>query len=184
MSKAAMSQTPKAIYCRARYARLKAEGKHPSRRSPPSDFDGIRRPSWPIAQTCIACRISKPATTIFFTHHQGVALSKICKVCAAQVRRKKYPLNRAKQHAWRLAHADHIKTYNRTAHYRKTYRITVAEYDVLYAEQQGLCAICKKVPHGNLPNQQVLHVDHDQCLRAGARPFVLAMQCGRGAFAG
>jgi hypothetical protein len=38
---------------------------------------------------------------------------------------------------------------------RKHYKLTLEEYNILYKQQQGCCAICKK------PFEKVPHIDHD-----------------------
>lgn len=57
---------------------------------------------------------------------------------------------------------------------RKTYGITLAEYDRVLAYQGGACAICKRVP---APGKPRLAVDHDH--RTGLLRGLLCWLCNR-----
>ena len=47
------------------------------------------------------------------------------------------------------------KDKKREAHYKRLYQITLEEYDIMFAAQNGLCAICKK------ESTRKLSVDHN-----------------------
>jgi len=49
------------------------------------------------------------------------------------------------------------KRAGREAWLIQVYGITLEEYDVILAAQEGVCAICKKAP----PKEKPLHVDHE-----------------------
>jgi hypothetical protein len=55
------------------------------------------------------------------------------------------------------------KPYSRKYHYFRHYNITVEQYDALFKQQEGLCAICRK------PSERVLAVDHDHNCCPGTR---------------
>lgn len=56
-------------------------------------------------------------------------------------------------------------------HYQYHYQITLEEYDAMFAEQFGLCAICGKPPKDGKP----LHVDH--CHKSNVVRGLLCMRC-------
>lgn len=49
----------------------------------------------------------------------------------------------------------------RTRDLRRRYGISVAEFDELYRQQGGKCAICKQVPEPMRNGRSSMHVDHD-----------------------
>lgn len=59
----------------------------------------------------------------------------------------------------------------RDAYLRRTYGITEAEYDDIFAAQGRRCAICKRVPTAG----KNLHVDHDH--RTGLLRGLLCARC-------
>ena len=64
--------------------------------------------------------------------------------------------------------------------YLKKYGITIAEYEHMLEEQQGLCAICRKPPNTNEsdPRFRKLLVDHDHS--TGANRSLLCNTCNFG----
>ena len=46
---------------------------------------------------------------------------------------------------------------NKNAHYKYRYGITLAQYNAMYEQQAGLCAICQCPPKPG----EALHLDHD-----------------------
>lgn len=75
-------------------------------------------------------------------------------------KRHYYQENKAKtdetKARWKKANAERVRQMFRRIRLSK-YRITPDEYDVLLAEQKGVCAICGKPP----AKGKSLHVDHD-----------------------
>jgi hypothetical protein len=59
---------------------------------------------------------------------------------------------------------------SRTYHLKRRYGITVEEFDVMLALQEGLCAICRSAP--------AVHVDHDH--RTGGVRALLCFNCNGG----
>src|SRR6266436_6461987 len=45
--------------------------------------------------------------------------------------------------------------------YKRKFGITLADYDALCVKQNGLCAVCGRIPRGNAEKSRRLHVDHD-----------------------
>jgi hypothetical protein len=67
---------------------------------------------------------------------------------------------------YRIRKYGSIRSYN----LQRRYGISEAEYDARFAEQGGLCALCRKQP--------ALVVDHDH--ETGAIRGLLCQQCNRG----
>lgn len=64
------------------------------------------------------------------------------------------------------------KTRNETLRWR--YGITQSEYDAMLAAQDGVCAICRKLPNPNR-QRQILYVDH--CHTTGKIRGLLCPKC-------
>jgi hypothetical protein len=63
-----------------------------------------------------------------------------------------------KQHvkAYMKANPDKTRIWQRRALLKRRYGITPEQYDILFAAQNGRCALCPSVP-----KQRRLHIDHD-----------------------
>ena len=57
--------------------------------------------------------------------------------------------------AWRVAHPEKIKQYNRRAKWKREFGLTEEQYWELFAKQDGACALCRKKQAHKL-----LAVDH------------------------
>jgi hypothetical protein len=74
----------------------------------------------------------------------------------------------------RLLNPELTKEKSRAAHLKIFFGITVAEYDLLFEKQGGVCAICKKV----CSTGHALSVDH--CHETGVIRGLLCRRCNRG----
>ena len=84
-------------------------------------------------------------------------------------RRAEIPEKRkAKNKEWRVANKDYI----RVKHLQYNYGITVEDYDRMFKEQNGRCAICHTQQH-----YQRLAVDH--CHKTGKVRGLLCQHCNR-----
>lgn len=72
---------------------------------------------------------------------------------SAQKHKKK---RRAYQKKWCKRNQERLTIYSRT-YKLKEYGMTLTDYEILYAKQQGKCAICE----GSSNGKGRLHVDHD-----------------------
>ncbi len=95
---------------------------------------------------------------------------------------EKKRINREKTKLWRLANPDKQKEMNRLYrekhprkfrhyHLKKTYGITVEQYDKMFKEQNGVCAICNQQE----PIHDSLAVDHSH--KTNAVRSLLCTKC-------
>lgn len=101
-----------------------------------------------------------------------------CNLAAQAKRRWANPeANRARVREWQQANPGRVKAKHaeyradgrksisdRKSYLKRTYNLTVQEYDEMLAEQDGGCAICGRPPRPDIS----LHVDHDHatgCIR-------------------
>ena len=116
-------------------------------------------------KTCSSCGEFKPAEA-FAVRKSGRAghLVAYCKVC-----------NSAKQTARKARDKSIYERVERPSKLRRQYGITVAEYDVMLANQQGKCAICFSPRPGSRTRH--FHVDH--CHQTGVVRGLLCHKCNR-----
>lgn len=108
--------------------------------------------------TCYRCTILKPVTDFHISRRRFNGHKSTCKTCDIDIAAAAYVSNRehilavtakwaqenrshktAKAAEWAISHPDSIRR-----HYLwTTYRLTVEQYLEMYAEQQGLCKICR-----------------------------------------
>jgi broad specificity phosphatase PhoE len=74
---------------------------------------------------------------------------------------------------WATRSPEKKKAYDRDYHLRRTYGITLEDYNRLLEEQGGVCAICKRAPSTN----RVLAVDH--CHKTLKVRGLLCINCNR-----
>jgi len=106
-------------------------------------MDGLKR--------CLRCQVERPVVNFWPDRRRPDGYYAYCKDCASAMRMSSYYKNWAREQA--LARKTHLK---------KKYGITPADYDRMFAEHGGLCAICRKP--GTPVHQKVrypLYVDHD-----------------------
>lgn len=99
-------------------------------------------------------------------------LQGICKFCKPKRNRKWYEANRERKKAttdkWQRLNTDKVKGYG-----LKKYGITIEQYNLMLAAQNGVCAICKQ-PEKN----KNLSVDHNHA--TGKVRALLCEHCNRG----
>jgi phage terminase large subunit-like protein len=101
--------------------------------------------------------------------------SKICTKCGEDKPLESFHRQRSGKHG-RLATCKVCEIErSRSRHYKKTYSISVKEYDDMVEKQQGACAICGT--HQDDPPKR-LYVDHDH--ETGAVRGLLCMHCNAG----
>jgi hypothetical protein len=98
-------------------------------------------PAPTTTKKCSKCGQTKPLSD--FHSDQGTKDGRFahCKACSCAYTRK-----------WRLQHPQ----ARRTEHLKKSFGLTVKAYDILFAAQNGACAVCQRAPCGTR-----LAVDHN-----------------------
>lgn len=117
---------------------------------------------------CGGCKTVKLEEEFGKDKHRTSGLTSQCKVCR-NVRCSKY----RKDHPEFIAHLNKMNTERRKTYYadperkrkykslelKRTYGITLEQYELLFNRQNGLCAICNKPELGT--RNDYLAVDHD-----------------------
>lgn len=124
----------------------------------------------PDTKVCTKCHIEKSIEE-FYRHgtnkdgHAGAC--KTCTLARTSAYTKAHPEIRNKSiRMWRHRHPERVKRYKsqgyrpervRAYGLRKNYGLSVSDYDNMFAQQDGICAICGLPPEGG----KHLVVDHD-----------------------
>jgi hypothetical protein len=114
--------------------------------------------SRPTERRCPRCRASKPAAAFYNNAARADGLSIYCRLCTTQMRPTIEP---EQSRAWR---------------YRREFGITIADYDRMFAQQGGRCAICRRADAAGKNGR--FHVDHDH--KTGQVRALLCERCNRG----
>lgn len=100
-----------------------------------------------------------------------------CRECAARWRREDRKKKPDVYRAQNKRYASKSPKRRRDYFLRKTYGISLEEYEALAESQMGRCAICGEKPSGE-GNNKVLHVDH--CHETGNNRELLCSKCNTG----
>jgi hypothetical protein len=124
-------------------------------------------------KACRICGQVKPLTAF----HRAVDMRDghrgECRECSREIARARYRADPEKAKAsvkrWQQENAERLNAYRRArnatpevkrrlrdGYYRRTYGISADDFDEMYAEQDGRCAICGTTPE----KQAQMHVDH------------------------
>jgi Autographiviridae endonuclease VII len=117
---------------------------------------------------CTKCGIWKPLDEFYREKACRDGHRPDCKACNLARRKARYRED-PQERVYRAARRD--KT--RADHLRRTFDLTVGEYEAMLEEQRGGCATC-----GRLPKRISLHVDHDH--KTHEVRGLLCMQCNNG----
>jgi len=127
---------------------------------------------------CSSCNAEKDAGQ-FYWHKNGGRKSAMCKGC--------YLISRKAYNAiWRRENSEHVKEsavkkYSSEkrleSHYKKEYDITLSDYDRMYEQQDGKCAICGGT-ETKTPKSGRFCVDHNHS--TGKVRGLLCASCNRG----
>lgn len=99
------------------------------------------------SKLCLRCGETKPAAEFHSNSSAADGLSSYCGPCFCEI-----------QADYRLRNPERVRLTNRSVKLKRSYGITVAEFDAMLAEQGGGCAICgSTVANGRWDS---LHVDH------------------------
>jgi hypothetical protein len=123
---------------------------------------------------CSVCGVEKPMTEYYRNKGSRGGRRRDCKACNLTAKAERHRANPApgRERAGRWAkenrerYNERMRAYresgkkavaNRRSHLKRTFGITLAEYDELLARQDGGCAVCGTPPRDDI----ALHVDHD-----------------------
>jgi len=145
-------------------------------------------------KTCTKCGIEQDTKNFSKCITGKFGVRGDCKMCRKryyhltenkrQLRVKKYrEINKVKQREFYLRHREHIREKQKEYHkhnflqirnqmLKLTYGITQADYDILFRQQNEVCAICYKSVKG------YLSIDHDH--KTGKIRGLLCKQCNHG----
>lgn len=88
--------------------------------------------------------------------------------------------------AWNKAHPDKVRLTKRAAHLRREYGLTRDEFDLLFEQQEGLCAVCSTLMcrcKTKCSKKAVVDHDHTKAGRESVRGLVCdACNVGMGRF--
>lgn len=139
-------------------------------------------------KTCSKCHKEYPATMEFFYKDKGKLSSK-CRACKKEYQ-KTYQIEHAHEQKeykkrYREKNINHIKEHKKRyykeniasllgRYYERNYNITLDQYDKMFEEQGGVCAICGGVN----PNGKRMAVDHNH--KTGKVRGLLCDRCNLG----
>lgn len=121
-------------------------------------------------KTCSKCKENKDISQFNLHRKEPDGHYSQCKTCSAESNRNQYKKDpqKWKDYAkkWKLENPEKVaatarksyarrKVSERNYRIKKTYGITQEDYDRMYAEQNGKCAICGQKSEKNF------HIDHD-----------------------
>ncbi len=125
-------------------------------------------------KTCNVCGETKPLEDFYANKGSRGGRRADCKACNNAQRRERYRADprahveravrwqrenperhKAKQREY--AESGKKKVADRKSHLKRKYGLTVEQYDEMLEAQGGGCAICGRLPRGDI----ALHVDHD-----------------------
>lgn len=115
-----------------------------------------------MEKLCRRCGEAKPLEAFYRDAAARDGHRPECKACTSARRKAWYASNRERKEA------------ERSGHLRRTFGLTLEEYEQLLAAQGGRCAICRAEP-GNIS----LHGDHDH--ETGRVGGLLCFRCNGGA---
>ena len=139
-----------------------------------------------VEKTCAGCGLTKPVEAFYTKRDQSVRAhpryTNRCKRChcayTAELKRKRYAGDReakardqARKLAWVKAGGRHRLKHLTLSKNALSYHA----YDLQFAEQNGRCAICLRVP---FPNESRFPFDHDH--GTGLARGVLCAECNNG----
>ncbi len=133
------------------------------------------------AKTCTKCNIGKSLSVFGKDKQKKDGLTSCCQKCRAEDHKVYYHEN--KEHVdsrntkkyHKIKYTDEFKTKRYAAHIKRNYGITISDYNDMYIEQGGRCAICGR--HQTEFSRRLL-VDH--CHETEILRGLLCYNCNTG----
>ena len=111
-------------------------------------------------KTCPRCQETKPKTEFVKHKNRKDGLAPYCRPCA-RLRTVEYRERIGKeaynvlQYQWWQKNKERAKRYRRKSTLKRSYGLTIEQYEEMVQSQGGNCAVCLKPPN------DILYVDHD-----------------------
>jgi hypothetical protein len=151
-----------------------------------------------MSKVCTKCDREKPVGEFYTSSSTRGGYSYWCKECSRKTAMRHHYANRDKKNnqskAWKAANPGYAAAYrkrikaenpekvflqDRKSGLLKDYGLTIADYDHMFARQNGRCAICKQTQSSTLRGKpRMLSVDHDHS--TGKIRGLLCNLCNRG----
>lgn len=143
---------------------------------------GCDRPPEPllkgcVMKTCTKCGKTYPATPEYFNRAKAdkSGLHSWCKECRIADHKEYNRSEKGRLASRRNDTTPARRLYKRLRHIKRSYGVTLEQYDQMCEQQGGVCAICGSVD----PNGRRLAVDHDH--KTGKVRGLLCSRCNLGA---
>jgi len=118
---------------------------------------------------CYKCKETKPLTCFSLSKREKDGLQTICKPCVNSYTRK----NSEKKRQQDRDRYHNFKDNWRNQNFKRTYGITLLQYNAMLDKQKGCCAICKNP----CPTNRSLSVDHSH--KTGIVRGLLCIHCNQ-----
>ena len=126
-------------------------------------------------KVCSKCKEVKSLDSFFRCRQRSVNKAAYCKICSRQWARDNKDKINTYARAYRARHPQQVRDYVRKLEYKNDFGITLADYDRMFENQKGFCAICQR--HQSCFSRR-LAVDHDHI--TGKIRGLLCDPCNRG----
>jgi len=131
-----------------------------------------------IEKFCPRCKKTKPAKDFPKSKIRRGGLSSWCSVCSRENGKQWYASNKASKDKKNLDWYYKNKRRARNTYLKRTYGISIEEYEDLFSLQNGLCALCdqpEKTKDYRTGQIKALAVDH--CHESGRIRSLLCYRC-------
>lgn len=134
-----------------------------------------------ITKTCVKCKKDKNLTEYTKDGQKKTGLAPYCKACRKIMSRKSYENNkevinrRSRENYKKVGKTKKYRDQRYSSHIKRNYGITITEYNDMFIEQAGRCAICGT--HQSSLTRRLL-VDH--CHETGMVRGLLCYNCNTG----
>ena len=128
-----------------------------------------------VTQTkfCYRCDSAKPLSEFAKDRSTKTGLSAYCRDCRGKMKTEQDNRKRRIDPEWR----EMMKEKDRNRYYKRTYGISLAEYDELLEHQKGVCAICGKENNTNYGRAHNGRLCVDHCHESGEIRGLLCGSC-------